>query len=167
MVAALVWGDHQFSIIQGMASCAGSGVGLRRLRPPSMVIVLRRLEVGSKVKGREALPHSHSVSDCPLLRPSRRLPQPGGHDRIGRCRSSRGQKFAAETAEFPGASSLPRVRCHNGTMTDGSGEPVSQNDLITRLARDRREGRDTTQDVQELLRLAARANRAALDRLAE
>jgi hypothetical protein len=54
-----------------------------------------------------------------------------------------------------------------GTMTDGSGEPVSENDLITRLARDRREGRDTTQDVRELLKLAARANRAALDRLAE
>jgi hypothetical protein len=52
-------------------------------------------------------------------------------------------------------------------MTDGSGEPVSENDLITRIARDRREGRDTTQDVQELLKLAARANRAALDRLAE
>jgi hypothetical protein len=52
-------------------------------------------------------------------------------------------------------------------MTDGSGEPVSENDLITRLARDRREGRDTTKDVQGLLKLAARANRAALDRLAE
>jgi hypothetical protein len=52
-------------------------------------------------------------------------------------------------------------------MTDGSGEPVSENDLITRLARNRRDGRDTTQDVQELLKLAARANRAALDRLAK
>jgi hypothetical protein len=39
--------------------------------------------------------------------------------------------------------------------------------LITRLARDRREGQDTTQSVKELLELAARANRAALDRLAE
>jgi len=26
---------------------------------------------------REALPHGHSVADCPLLQPSRRLPQPG------------------------------------------------------------------------------------------
>ena len=154
-------------MIQGTASRAGSGLGLRRLRPPSMVIVFRRLEVGSKVKGRKALPHGHSVADCPLLRPSRRLPQPGRRDRIGRCRSCRGQEFAAETVEFPGASFLPRVRCHNGTMTDGSGEPVSENDLITRLARDRREGRDTTLDVQELLKLAARVNRAALDRLTE
>ena len=69
---------------------------------------------------------------------------------------------------IPGAASPLRIGCcHNGTMTDGSGEPVSENDLITRLARDRREGRDTTQDVRELLKLAARANRAALDRLAE
>jgi len=52
-------------------------------------------------------------------------------------------------------------------MTDESGEPESEDDLITRLARDRREGRDTTQDVRELLKLAARANRAALDRLAK
>jgi hypothetical protein len=52
-------------------------------------------------------------------------------------------------------------------MTDGSGDPATENDLITRLARDRRQGRDTTQDVRELLKFAARANRAALDRLAE
>jgi hypothetical protein len=52
-------------------------------------------------------------------------------------------------------------------MTDGSGEPVPENDLIIRLVRDRRDGRDTTQDVQELLKLAAIANRAALDRLAK
>jgi hypothetical protein len=57
---------------------------LRRLRPPSMVIVLRRLEVGATVKGREALPHGRSVADCPLLPPSRRLAQPGRHDGIGR-----------------------------------------------------------------------------------
>ena|ERR1019366_3662464 len=42
-----------------------------------MVIVLRRLEVGATVDGQEALPHGHSVADCPLLQPSRRLPQPG------------------------------------------------------------------------------------------
>jgi hypothetical protein len=52
-------------------------------------------------------------------------------------------------------------------MTDGSSEPVSENDLITRLTRDHREGRDTTEDVRELLKLAARANRAAPDRLAQ
>jgi hypothetical protein len=34
-----------------------------------MVIVLRCLEVGAPVKGREALPHGHSVADWPLLRP--------------------------------------------------------------------------------------------------
>jgi hypothetical protein len=44
---------------------------------------------------------------------------------------------------------------------------VSENDLIARLARDRREGQDTTQDVQECLKTAGRANRAALNRLAE
>jgi len=33
---------------------------------------------------------------------------------------------------IPGVASLPRIgRCHNGTMTDGSSEPVSENDLIT------------------------------------
>ena len=35
-------------------------------------------------QSRKALPHGHSVADCPLLRPSRRLPQPGLHDGIGR-----------------------------------------------------------------------------------
>jgi len=54
-----------------------------RLRPPPMVIVLRRLEVGANWQGREALPHGHSVADCPLLRPSRRLPHPGRPDSIG------------------------------------------------------------------------------------
>ena len=48
-----------------------------------MVIVVRRLEVGAPVRRREALPHGHSVADCPLLRASRRLPQPGRHDGIG------------------------------------------------------------------------------------
>ena len=68
-------------------------------------------------------------------------------------------------------------RCHNGAMTDsaferdmmanGPDQAASEEDLVTRLARDRREGQGATQDVRELLRLAARANRAALDRLAE
>jgi hypothetical protein len=52
-------------------------------------------------------------------------------------------------------------------MTDGSSEPVSEDDLILRQTRNRREGRDTTEDVQELVKLAARANRPALDRLAQ
>jgi hypothetical protein len=68
-------------------------------------------------------------------------------------------------------------RCQNGRMTesaferdgmaDGSGQAASEEEVITRLTRDRREGHDTTQDVRELLILAARTNRAALDRLAE
>ncbi len=66
-----------------------------------MVIVLRRLEVGATVDGREALPHGHSVADCPLLRPSHRLPHPGRHDGIGLFVMSL-QEFAAETAECPG-----------------------------------------------------------------
>jgi hypothetical protein len=48
-----------------------------------------------------------------------------------------------------------------------SGQAPSEENLVTRLARDRREGQDKTQDVQELLKFAARGNRAALDRLAE
>ena len=34
-----------------------------------MVIVLRPLEVAATVRARDALPHGHSVADCPLLRP--------------------------------------------------------------------------------------------------
>ena len=48
-----------------------------------MVIVLRRLDVGRNCQSREALPHGHSVADCPLLHTSRRLPHPGRHDGIG------------------------------------------------------------------------------------
>ena len=51
-------------------------------------------------------------------------------------------------------------------MADGASETAPEEELIIGLAKDRREGRDTTQDVQELLKRAARANRAALDRLA-
>ena len=69
---------------RGRRPVPASAWRLRRLRPPSMVIVLRRLEVGATVKGREALPHGHSVADCPLLLPSRRLAQPGRHHGIGR-----------------------------------------------------------------------------------
>jgi hypothetical protein len=52
-------------------------------------------------------------------------------------------------------------------MANGSEQAASEEQLITQLARDRREGQDTTQSVKELLALAARANRAALDRLAK
>lgn len=52
-------------------------------------------------------------------------------------------------------------------MADGARQAASEEELIMGLARDRREGRDTTQDVQELLKRAARANRSALERLAQ
>jgi hypothetical protein len=51
-------------------------------------------------------------------------------------------------------------------MAEGAREAVPEEELIIGLARDRREGRVTTRDVQELLKRAARANRAALERLA-
>ena len=56
---------------------AGSG------RLPT-VIVPRRLEVQRVRQNREALPHGHSVADWPLLRPTRRLSQPGLHAGSGR-----------------------------------------------------------------------------------
>jgi hypothetical protein len=77
-------GIGELSRSRWTAACAGSGWGLRRLRPPPMATVPRRLEVCATVRGREALPHGHSVADCLLLRPSRRLPKPGRHDGIGR-----------------------------------------------------------------------------------
>jgi hypothetical protein len=39
--------------------------------------------------------------------------------------------------------------------------------LIARIAADRRAGRDTSDDVKALLKIAAQENRAALDRLAK
>ncbi len=39
--------------------------------------------------------------------------------------------------------------------------------LIARVAADRRARRDTAKDVEKLLRLAGKKNRAALDRLAK
>jgi hypothetical protein len=54
-----------------------------------------------------------------------------------------------------------------GVMANGSEQAAFEEQLITQLARDRREGQDTTQIVKELLALAARANRVALDRLAK
>ena len=80
---------------RGRRPVPASAWRLRRLRPPSMVIVLRRLEVSATVKGREALPHGHSVADCPLLPPSRRLAQPGrsgGNKTRARAHSHRSLK---------------------------------------------------------------------------
>ena len=52
-------------------------------------------------------------------------------------------------------------------MVNGSEEAAPEEQLISRLAIERLDGQDTTQSVRELLELAASANRAALDRLAE
>jgi hypothetical protein len=52
-------------------------------------------------------------------------------------------------------------------VADGANQALSEENLIRRLARDRREGRDTPHDLRELLKRSGRANRAALDRLAE
>jgi hypothetical protein len=70
----------------------------------------------------------------------------------------------------------PSRRWHNGAVTDsgferdvmsdGANQAESEEDLIARLATNRRAGRDATRDVQELLKFAGNANRAALDRLA-
>jgi hypothetical protein len=49
-------------------------------------------------------------------------------------------------------------------------QEVSESDedaLIWKLATGRREGRDTSQEVEALLEITARKNRAALDRLAK
>lgn len=69
------------------------------------------------------------------------------------------------------------VRWHNGGVTDGpverevvaddTGRDDSEEALVAQIAADRRAGRDTTRDVQALLKLARKTNRAALDRLAK
>jgi len=88
--AALTWRDRRtLDDPRGRRPVPASAWRLRRLRPPPVVIVLRRLEVGATVKGREALPHGHCVADCPLLLPSRRLAQPGRHYGIGGLGASR------------------------------------------------------------------------------
>jgi hypothetical protein len=73
--AALAGGIGELSMIQ-------AGGGLCRLRLGAyagsgrlpMVIVLRRLDFGATVKGREALPHGHCVADCPPSGPLVGLP---------------------------------------------------------------------------------------------
>jgi len=44
---------------------------------------------------------------------------------------------------------------------------LSEDKLIARIAADRKAGKDTTDNVKALLRLAGGKNRAALDRLAQ
>lgn len=45
--------------------------------------------------------------------------------------------------------------------------PASEDDLIQRATADRSAGRDTADQVEELVQLAAKRNKAALDRLAK
>ncbi len=71
----------------------------------------------------------------------------------------------------------PRRRGHYGEVTDSAVErdvvaeeaalDDSEEALVARIAADRRAGRDTTRDVQALLELAGKTNKAALDRLAK
>jgi hypothetical protein len=49
----------------------------------------------------------------------------------------------------------------------GPGGTEPEDDLIRRATADRQAGRDTTDDVGELLSVVAKRNRAALDRLAK
>jgi hypothetical protein len=68
-------------------------------------------------------------------------------------------------------------RGHNGEVTNSAVErdvvaeeaalDDSEEALVARIAADRRAGRDTTRDVQALLELAGKTNKAALDRLAK
>jgi hypothetical protein len=72
---------------------------------------------------------------------------------------------------------LGKSRGHNGEVTDSAVErdvvaeeaalDDSEEALVARIAADRRAGRDTTRDIQALLELAGKTNRAALDRLAK
>jgi hypothetical protein len=69
-----------------------------------------------------------------------------------------------------------RLRWHTGEVTKSAADEeilaqeVSELDedaLIRTLATGRREGRDTSQEVEALLEVTAQENRAALDRLAK
>jgi hypothetical protein len=61
----------------------------------------------------------------------------------------------------------------NGFMRKSTAETekdtaeLSEDELVARIAADRKAGKDTTKDVEALLRLAGETNRAALDRLAQ
>jgi len=60
-----------------------------------------------------------------------------------------------------------------GAVRKRSNEPetsnseMSEDELIVRILADRQAGKDTTKDVELLLRRAGTNNRAALDRLAQ
>jgi hypothetical protein len=66
-------------------------------------------------------------------------------------------------------------RWHNGGVTDNAVDrdvtakkadtSDSEDALIARIAADRRAGKDTTRDVEALLRITSDTNQAALDRL--
>lgn len=56
---------------------------------------------------------------------------------------------------------------HEAREVDVPGSPASEDDLIRRATADRGAGRDTGQQVEELVQLAAKRNKAALDRLAK
>jgi hypothetical protein len=72
-------------------------------------------------------------------------------------------------------------RCHTGGVRNeavsvdeelvqslgGPGDSASDDELIRRATADRKAGRNTTHDVDELLSIAAKRNHAALDRLAK
>ncbi|HEY1988125.1 MAG TPA: hypothetical protein VGG43_01555 [Acidimicrobiales bacterium] len=51
--------------------------------------------------------------------------------------------------------------------TDETDQADSEDVLVARITADRRAGRDTSDDVKALLKLAGKNNRAALDRLAK
>lgn len=52
------------------------------------------------------------------------------------------------------------------TQPDSTSE-TTEDELIARIKADREAGKDTTKDVEALLRLTGEKNRAALDRLAQ
>jgi hypothetical protein len=56
------------------------------------------------------------------------------------------------------------VNRQSETATD---DVDSQDELVARIAADRRAGKDATKDVEALLRRAGKENKAALDRLAK
>lgn len=56
---------------------------------------------------------------------------------------------------------------HDEALGDDVDHAASADVLIARIAADRRAGRDTSKDVQALLEIAGKDNRAALDRLAK
>ena len=52
-------------------------------------------------------------------------------------------------------------------LADDAGAADSEEAIIARITANQREGQNTTQEVRAILKLAAKNNRAALDRLAK